>query len=93
MISNIFRLIFFQTEREKTKGKEWFGMPVGEMSEENKNDLTIIKLRGGLHKDRFYKANDSDNLPKFFQVTNKKTVQVYFSKQINKLTILCLIDG
>ena len=43
-------------------------MPVGELTEEAKNDLAIIKMRGGLHKDRFYKANDSDTLPKFFQV-------------------------
>lgn len=43
-------------------------MPVGELTEEAKNDLAIIKMRGALHKDRFYKANDSDTLPKFFQV-------------------------
>ena len=43
-------------------------MPVGELTEETKNDLAVIKMRAGLHKDRFYKANDSDTLPKFFQV-------------------------
>ncbi len=43
-------------------------MPVGELTEENKNDLAVIKMRAGLHTDRFYKANDSDTLPKFFQV-------------------------
>lgn len=41
------------------------------MSEEAKNDLLLIKMRAGLHKDRFYKHNDSDELPKFFQVDNK----------------------
>lgn len=55
-------------ERGKTKGKEWFNMNLGEMTEEAKNDLLLIKMRGGLHKDRFYKHNDSDELPKFFQV-------------------------
>lgn len=43
-------------------------MKLGEMTEEAKNDLLLIKMRGGLHKDRFYKHNDSDELPKFFQV-------------------------
>ncbi|RNA36327.1 deoxynucleotidyltransferase terminal-interacting 2 [Brachionus plicatilis] len=55
-------------ERGKTKGKEWFNMNLGEMTEEAKNDLLLIKMRGGLHKDRFYKHNDSDELPKFFQM-------------------------
>lgn len=55
-------------EREKTNGKDWNFMPVGELTEEAKNDLAVIKMRGGLHKDRFFKANDSDTLPKFFQV-------------------------
>lgn len=43
-------------------------MPVGDLTEEAKNDLTLIKMRGGLHKDKFFKHNDSDSLPKFFQV-------------------------
>ena len=43
-------------------------MKVGDLTEEAKNDLAVIKMRGGLHKDRFYKANDSDVIPKFFQV-------------------------
>ncbi len=60
-----------RAERDKTKGKEWYNMPAGEMTEEIKNDLAIIKMRGGLHKDRFYKANDSDTLPKYFQVKFK----------------------
>ena len=43
-------------------------MPLGEMTEEAKNDLTVIKMRSSFHKDRFFKSNDSDTLPKFFQV-------------------------
>ena len=60
--------ILSKTEREKTKGKEWFGMPTGELTEEAKNDLMLIKMRSGLHKDKFFKSNDSDALPKYFQV-------------------------
>lgn len=43
-------------------------MPAGELTEEAKNDLTLIKMRSSLHKDRFYKSNDNDELPKYFQV-------------------------
>jgi hypothetical protein len=56
-------------EREKTKGKDWFNMKTGEMNEQNKMDLTLIKMRAGLHKDSFFKANDTENLPKYFEVT------------------------
>jgi hypothetical protein len=57
-----------KTERDKTKGKDWFNMPTGEMTDEAKNDLMMIKMRSGLHKDKFFKSNDTDVLPKFFQV-------------------------
>ena len=57
-----------KAEREKTKGKEWYNMPVGDLTEENKNDLQLIKMRSSFHKDRFFKSNDSDSLPKFFQM-------------------------
>ena len=43
-------------------------MPTGELTEEAKNDLMLIKMRSGLHKDKFFKSNDTDTLPKFFQV-------------------------
>jgi hypothetical protein len=43
-------------------------MPVGDLTEENKNDLQLIKMRSSFHKDRFFKSNDSDTLPKFFQM-------------------------
>jgi hypothetical protein len=43
-------------------------MPKGQMTEQNKMDLEIIKMRGGLHKDRFYKGNDGTELPKYFQM-------------------------
>jgi hypothetical protein len=62
-------------------------MPVGELTEEAKNDLAVIKMRAGLHKDRFYKANDSDKLPKFFQVI--LIIQILFILLIEQL----FLDG
>jgi hypothetical protein len=60
-------------------------MPVGELTEEAKNDLAVIKMRAGLHKDRFYKANDSDTLPKFFQVILILIIQILFILLIEQL--------
>ena len=50
-------------------------MPVGELTEEAKNDLTLIKMRGSLHKDKFFKSNDTDALPKFFQVFHTEHIE------------------
>ena len=72
-------------ERSKTKGKDWFNMPVGNLTEQAKNDLAVIKMRSGLHKDRFYKSNDNDNLPKFFQMgTVLDDATDYYSTRVNR---------
>ena len=77
-----------KVEREKTKGKEWYNMPAGEMTEEIKNDLSIIKMRGGLHKDRFYKSNDTDELPKYFQVKKNQMTTNNKKKKRKKINSL-----
>ncbi len=48
-------------------------MKVGELNDENKNDLAVLKMRGSLFKDKFFKKNDSDTLPKYFEVNFKST--------------------
>uniref|UniRef100_S4P2I4 Deoxynucleotidyltransferase terminal-interacting protein 2 n=1 Tax=Pararge aegeria TaxID=116150 RepID=S4P2I4_9NEOP len=55
-------------EREKTKGPNWFNMPVPEMTEELKNDLQVLKMRSAMDPKHFYKKNDMEVLPKYFQV-------------------------
>ncbi|CAH1984315.1 unnamed protein product [Acanthoscelides obtectus] len=55
-------------EREKTKGKKWFGLPATEMTEEIKNDLEILKMRSVLDPKHFYKKNDLKVLPKYFEM-------------------------
>lgn len=58
----------FQIERSQTKGKNWFHMPAPEMTEEKKNDLLAIQMRGGLFADKFFKkGSDVKGLPKYFQ--------------------------
>ncbi|XP_013183347.2 deoxynucleotidyltransferase terminal-interacting protein 2 [Amyelois transitella] len=55
-------------EREKTKGPGWFNLPAPEITEELKNDLQILKMRSALDPKHFYKKNDMEVLPKYFQV-------------------------
>ncbi|OWF50519.1 deoxynucleotidyltransferase terminal-interacting protein 2-like [Mizuhopecten yessoensis] len=54
-------------DKEMTKGKGWFNMTAPEMTEETKNDLTVLQMRRALDPKRFYKSNDIKTLPKFFQ--------------------------
>ncbi|KAJ8734275.1 hypothetical protein PYW07_014826 [Mythimna separata] len=55
-------------EREKTKGPGWFNLPAPEVTEELKNDLQVLKMRSALDPKHFYKKNDMEVLPKYFQV-------------------------
>lgn len=58
----------FQESRESSKGKDWFGLPATEMTEEVKNDLQVLQMRSALDPKHFYKKNDLKVLPKYFQV-------------------------
>lgn len=60
--------LFFQKAREQTKGRGWYNMPIGELTEEKKNDLIALKMRRALDPKRFYKGDDIKGLPKYFQV-------------------------
>jgi len=55
-------------EREQTKGRGWHDMKAKEMTESDKNDLTLLQMRRVLDPKRFYKANDLKALPKFYQM-------------------------
>jgi hypothetical protein len=55
-------------ERDKTKGSGWFNLPCPEMTQERKNDLEALSLRGALDKKHFYKRNNIPVRPKYFQV-------------------------
>lgn len=57
-----------RVEREKTTGDGWFNMKAPEISQELKGDLQVLKMRGSLDPKRFYKKNDRDGFPKYFQV-------------------------
>ncbi|CAK1599444.1 unnamed protein product [Parnassius mnemosyne] len=55
-------------EREKTKGPGWFNMKAPELNEELKTDLQVLKMRSVMDPKHFYKKNDMEVLPKYFQV-------------------------
>lgn len=60
--------IMRKKERAKTKGPGWFNLPAPEVTKELKNDLQILKMRSVLDPKHFYKKNDMESLPKYFQV-------------------------
>lgn len=69
-------------EKEKTTGDGWFNMKAPELSQELKGDLQVLKMRGSLDPKRFYKKNDRDGFPKYFQVSMKMNhllIQITFS--------------
>ncbi|XP_013167276.1 PREDICTED: deoxynucleotidyltransferase terminal-interacting protein 2 [Papilio xuthus] len=55
-------------QREKTKGPGWFDMKAPEINEDLKNDLQVLKMRSVMDPKHFYKKNDMEVLPKYFQV-------------------------
>lgn len=63
--------VFPQTERAKSSGDGWFNMKAPEITQELKGDLQVLKMRGSMDPKRFYKKNDRDGFPKYFQVSRK----------------------
>ncbi|XP_013869675.1 deoxynucleotidyltransferase terminal-interacting protein 2 [Austrofundulus limnaeus] len=57
-----------RAEREMSTGDGWFNMKAPELTQELKGDLKVLKMRGSLDPKRFYKKNDRDGFPKYFQI-------------------------
>ncbi|XP_074523839.1 deoxynucleotidyltransferase terminal-interacting protein 2 isoform X2 [Halichoeres trimaculatus] len=55
-------------EKEKTTGDGWFNMKAPEITSELKGDLQVLRMRGSTDPKRFYKKNDRDGFPKYFQI-------------------------
>ena len=55
-------------QRERDTGKQWGSMPKVELTDELKMDLRAIQMRNQIFPKRFYRANDSNKLPEFFQI-------------------------
>lgn len=46
-------------------------MKAPELTEELRNDLKALKMRSAMDPKRFYKKNDREGFPKYFQVRNE----------------------
>ncbi|XP_072295609.1 deoxynucleotidyltransferase terminal-interacting protein 2 [Eucyclogobius newberryi] len=57
-----------RAERAKTSGDAWFNVKAPEITQELKGDLQLLKMRGSMDPKRFYKKNDRDGFPKYFQM-------------------------
>ncbi|KAF7663668.1 hypothetical protein LDENG_00204250 [Lucifuga dentata] len=57
-----------KVEKDKSTGDKWFNMKAPELTQELKTDLQVLKMRGSMDSKRFYKKNDRDGFPKYFQV-------------------------
>jgi len=53
-------------QRREERLEKWFGLPKRKMTPEIVKELQAIKLRGNFDSKRFYKANDSKELPTHF---------------------------
>ncbi|OMO53393.1 Fcf2 pre-rRNA processing [Corchorus capsularis] len=69
-----------------TAGAAWFDMPAPTLTDELKNDLKLLKLRGAIDPKRHYKKDSkSKALPKYFQVgTVVESVTDYYSGRMTK---------
>jgi len=71
--------------RDKTAGSDWFDMAQAEMTDERQQDLEILKMRKVLDGKTFYKKNDMEALPKYFQVgTVVENATDFYSDRIPK---------
>eukprot|EP00743_Colponemidia_sp_Colp-15_P005169 GILK01005563.1.p1 GENE.GILK01005563.1~~GILK01005563.1.p1 ORF type:complete len:241 (+),score=51.03 GILK01005563.1:42-764(+) len=57
-----------KAQAKDTIGKKWFDLPATEVTPELKQDLKALKLRAFYDPKRFYKSNESKELPKYFHV-------------------------
>uniref|UniRef100_A0A2S2P4A3 Deoxynucleotidyltransferase terminal-interacting protein 2 n=1 Tax=Schizaphis graminum TaxID=13262 RepID=A0A2S2P4A3_SCHGA len=55
-------------EEAKTKGKNWFNLPATKLTDNVRHDLDLIRMRSALDTKRFYKKNETEAYPKYFQI-------------------------
>lgn len=68
LILKCILFIFIQKQEAKTKGKDWFNLPATKLTDSVRHDLDLIRMRSALDTKRFYKKNETEAYPKYFQV-------------------------
>ena len=72
-------------ERAKTSGEGWFNMKAPEMTDEVRQNLEVLQMRGAIDKNRVYKKNDMRTLPKYFAMgTVVEHATDFYSSRIPK---------
>jgi hypothetical protein len=49
-------------------GDKWYGLPAPKVTDEVKQELRLLRLRGAYDPKRFYRSFDRSKFPKYFQV-------------------------
>ncbi|KAL4423878.1 hypothetical protein ABPG75_001179 [Micractinium tetrahymenae] len=74
-----------RTERPDTAGKGWFDLPATQITDEVKNDLRMLRLRGALDPKAHYKKLDATKFPKYFQMgTVVESAADFYSARLTK---------
>ncbi|KAF0301312.1 Deoxynucleotidyltransferase terminal-interacting protein 2 [Amphibalanus amphitrite] len=72
-------------ERAKTAGEGWYNMKAPELTEEVKQNLEVLQMRGAINKNRVYKKSDMRTLPKYFAMgTVVEHATDFYSSRIPK---------
>lgn len=66
-------------------GRKWFELPATQITDEVKQELRLLRLRGAYDPKRFYKSFDETKFPKHFQIgTVVDTAQDFYSSRLTK---------
>jgi len=68
----------------KTKGKDWYNLPATKITDSVRHDLDLIRMRSALDTKRFYKKNETEAYPKYFQIGT--VVDSPFESKCGRLT-------
>ena len=72
-------------KQEETAGKGWYNLPKTEITEDIKRDLQLIKMRNVLNRKQHYKRNDTNKMPKYFQIgTIVEGAHEFYSARVTK---------
>lgn len=58
-------------KQREEKLEKWFGLPKHKMTPELEKELKALRLRNNFDPKRFYKANDKQELPKYFTIATE----------------------
>ena len=81
-----------QKQRELDAGKAWGSMPKVELTEQLRNDLKAIQFRNQIFAKKFYKKNDSEKLPQYFQIATVIDDGIGYRKNGKKVKASSIAD-